>query len=309
MEKAILYVVPVLGIAVLGYLVVRFGWLSQAAADGLGRFVIAVAVPLLAFRTMTFNALPKNLSNVWELLGAYYLGALAVFVLAMVVARVVFHASAGEQGAYGTLASYSNTALLGLPAVVLILGGKPSLMSPMLLIGSHGLLMAIMATTVLAFSRGQTGNLGPNLWRDITTHAKNPILLGLIAGILVNKFQVPIPTAANRIVAQLSNTAVPCALFAAGGMMARYNIAAVTQQTMAISALKLAAHPLLVWVLAKKVFSVPTSWTWVAVMLATMPIAFDIPRSKGEGDGATIGLSTLLGVIALTALAYIIVVK
>lgn len=307
MEKSIILVLPVLGMALIGYLVVKFGWFSQAAADGVGRFAVAVAVPVLVFQTMASSKLPKDLGNLWELLGSYYGGALVAFILAMAVARFAFHGSASEQGAYGTYAANSNVVLLGLPAVILVLGSKWTTL--MILVATHGLVMAMLATIVIGLSRRQTANLPQNLWKDVAGQAKNPILIALVAGLLANQFNVSLPGPASKIIAQFANAAVPCALFAAGGTLARFSMSGITQQNAAICALKLAAFPMIVWVLATQVVNIPTSWTWIAVMLATMPIDFDV-QSKGRGgdaDSSTVALSNLLGAVSLMVLTYIIV--
>ncbi len=305
MEKSLILVLPVLGMFLIGYLLVKFGWLSQAVTDGVGRFTVAVAIPLLVFRTMAGSKFPKDLGNVWELLASYYVGALLVFILAMAVARFAFHSSASEQGSYGIYATNSNVVLLGLPAVILVLGSKWTTL--MILVATHGLVMAMLATIVIGLARGQTGNLPQNLGKDVVTQAKNPILIALVVGLLMNLFSVNLPGPANQIIAQLGNAAVPCALFAAGGTLARFSISGITQQNAAICALKLAAFPVIVWVLAKQVMSVPTSWAWIAVMLATMPIAFQTKGRGGDADSSTVALSTLLGGVSLLVLTYVIV--
>ena len=68
----------------------------------------------------------------------------------------------------------------------------------------------------------------------------------------------------------LASAAVPCSLFALGGVLVRYRIGGDLQQAMAASGLKLVAHPMLAWVLAKLVFGLSGAWTWVVVMLAAM---------------------------------------
>jgi len=307
MEKSIILVLPVLGMVLIGYLVVKFGWLSQAVADGVGRFAVTVAVPVLVFQTMASSKLPKDLTNIWELLGSYYGGALLVFILAMAVAHFAFHSSASEQGAYGTYATNSSVIMLGLPAVILILGSKWTTL--MILVATHGLVMAMLATLVIGLARRQTGNLPQNLWKDIAGQAKNPILIALVAGLIINQFSVSLPGPAGKIIAQFANAAIPCALFAAGGTLARYSLSGITQQNAAICALKLAAFPVIVWVLATQVMSIPGSWTWIAVMLATMPIGFDV-QSKGRGgdaDSSTVALSNVLGAVSLMVLTYVIV--
>lgn len=305
MEKTLILVLPLLGVVLIGYLAVKFNWLGQAVSDGVGRFAVALAIPLLVFQTLVTSTLPKNRADLWELLGSYYGGALLVFILAVLVARFVFHRSVSEQSTYGTYAINSNVVLLGLPAVILVLGSKWTTL--MILVGSHGLIMALLATTIDGVARRKTDKLPGNLWQDLKREVRQPVFIALAAGLLVNLLQVKLPGPALQMIALLAGAAVPCALIAIGGILARLSIGGITQQTAAICAFKLAAFPAAVWAIATYVMSIPASWTWIAVMLATMPITLD-PQGKGRGgDASTVALSNVLGGVSLLGLTYIIV--
>jgi malonate transporter len=312
MEAAILIVLPVVAIALIGYLAVRFDLISQAANDGIYRFVLAVAVPAYIFRVMAGAGLPRDLERVWEVLGSYYIGALAVLILAIVVGKFAFKGNQAEQSMIGVGSSHSNAVLLGVPAVVIILGSK--LTVPLfLLIGIHAVVMALLLNIVLRVRMGKAGELPQAMWQTLVSQLKNPILLALIAGLLYAELGGPaLPKVIGSTIRLLGNAAVPCALFALGGMMVRYKIAGHVPEAIAVSVLKLAVFPLIVWAMAKPVFGLAGSWTWVAVMLAMMPVSFNmhnmVKRSQrgAEAAGSAIALSTLLSAIALVALVYII---
>ncbi len=305
MEKSLLLVLPVLGVVLIGYLAVKFSWLSHAVSDGVSRFAVALAIPLLVFHTLATSTLPKNVGNIWELLATYYGGALLVFVLAVLVARFVFHSSVAEQSTYGTYATSSNVVLLGLPAVILVLGSKWTTL--MILVGTHGMVMALMSTAIDGIARRKTAKLGDSLWQDVKREARQPVFIALAAGLLVNQVQITLPGPVNQLITLVAGAAVPCALFAIGGILARLSIPAVTPRTAAICAFKLAAFPAAVWAIATYVVSIPASWTWIAVMLATMPIALDVQPKGKTGDSGTVALSNVLGGVSLLGLTYIIV--
>ena len=305
MEKSLLLVLPVLGVVLIGYLAVKFSWLGHAVSDGVSRFAVALAIPLLVFHTLATSTLPKNVGNIWELLATYYGGALLVFVLAVLVARFVFHSSVAEQSTYGTYATTSNVVLLGLPAVILVLGSKWTTL--MILVGTHGMVMALMSTAIDGIARRKTAKLADTLWQDVKREARQPVFIALAAGLLVNQTQLTLPGPVNQLITLVAGAAVPCALFAIGGILARSSIAAVTPRTAAICAFKLAAFPAAVWAIATYVVSIPASWTWIAVMLATMPIALDVQPKGKTGDSATVALSNVLGGVSLLGLTYIIV--
>ena len=98
MEKSFVLLLPVVAVVALGYLTVRFGYLGQAAADGLSRFVVAVAVPAFLFRTLVRADLPADVGKVWGLLLSYYLGTIAVYLIGVAVARYAFRGGSAERG-------------------------------------------------------------------------------------------------------------------------------------------------------------------------------------------------------------------
>lgn len=312
MEKSLLLLVPVFGVAALGYLAVRFDYVGQAAADGLMRFVIAVAVPAFLFRTLVRAELPADVGKVWGLLLSYYIAAIAVYLIGLAVARYVFRGGSAEQNALAAGASHANMALLGIPAVYLILGGKQA--APLVLVvGVHALVMGLLATVVQHLRRSRAGDL-PGAFKDLLVEqVKSPILLAFVAGIIYARLDLPLSGPADIVLRLLASAAVPCALFALGGVLVRYRIGGDLQQAMAASGLKLFVHPLLAYVLAKLVFGLPGAWTWVVVMLAAMPFeAAADTRSRravtgAEAAGTTVALSSLLSVGTVWTLVYIIV--
>ena len=95
-------------------------------------------------------------------------------------------------------------------------------------------------------------------------------------------------------------------------MLTRYRPRVPAVEDFLAMILKMAVFPVIVWILAKPVFGLPGPWTWVVVMLATMPIAFDshgllkASAHGGEAEIATARLSTVLAAFGLVVLTYII---
>jgi predicted permease len=312
MEKSFLLLLPVVGVAALGYLSVRLDHVGQAAADGLMRFVVAVAVPAFLFRTLVRADLPADFGKVWGLLLSYYLGAVAVYLIGLAVARYAFRGGSAEQNALAAGASHANVVLLGIPAVFLVLGGEQSV--PLaLVVGVHALVLGVLASVVQQLRRRQARGL-PGAFKDLLVEqVRSPILLAFVAGVIYARFDLPLSGPPDIVLRLLASAAVPCALFALGGVLVRYRVGGDLQQAMAASMLKLAVHPLLAWVLANQVFGLSGAWTWVVVMLAAMPFeAAADGRSRravtgAEAAGSTVALSSLLAVFSVWVLIYIIV--
>lgn len=307
MENAILAVLPVAGLVLLGFACVKIGYISQDAADGVARFAAAVAIPLLAFRTIERAGWPANFDNTLGLLGGFYGAALLTLVAALVVARVFFHGGSADTWAAAVGSSHGNVILLGVPAVLMIVGGTVG--QPLfLVVALHGFVMALLVALVTALADRRFGELLSGIWSAAAEQIRNPVLLGVLLGLLWNRLDLGMPSAADGMISLLAGVAGPVALFGFGGVVARYPIAGALGMPMAISVLKLGLHPLLVWLIATRLFSLPGSWLWVAVVLAAMPTMMGAgatgERPERSGGGA-VGLSTLLAAGSLVALVYL----
>ena len=106
----------------------------------------------------------------------------------------------------------------------------------------------------------------------------------------------------------ISDATAPCALFALGGLLARYNFGGNMQTAVVTSAMKLAVHPLIVWALGTYVLTVRSTWMWLAVLLAAMPTALGLGNNQngdsGNAGGAIVLLSTILSIVSIAAVMY-----
>ena len=310
MQAILLDILPLAVIAVIGYLAIRFDYVSQAANDGISKFVFVVAIPALIFRNMANSSLADNLGFVWKVLAGYYIGALAVLILAILVGRFLLKAGKADQNILAVGASHSNMVLLGVPVILLLLG-REYIMPVALIVGLHGMLMAILLTAVLRVRSGKAGELPSAIWGVIVNQAKNPIFIALVAGIIYDVVGAPrLPAPVNSILLTLGSATYPCALFALGGMMVRYKFGGHGLETATVLALKLVAFPVIVYLLASVVFGL-NQWAWVAAMLAAMPVGFNMhnmaSRSQNGAAAANsaILLSTILAIVSAAAVLYL----
>ena len=302
-------VLPLVVIAGLGYVTTRWRYVSESAIEGMTQFVVAIAVPALVFRSMVQADLGKLFDNLAALTLAFFLGALAVFLLALVSAHYVFRSAKAEQSGLGLAAARSNVLLLGIPAVTLVLG--TNLNTPLvILVGLHGMVMALLATLVLHLRARNTADLPSALGQALVEQAKNPIFIALVAGLVYGGLDLSIPGSLDLFLQLMGSTAAPCAIFVLGGALTRFPPNKPFGPPLGVALLKLAVHPAITWVLAAKVFSLPGSWVWVAVMLATMPSAFDPEitgrTAKGEVPRTAVLVTTVLAAVRITVLVELI---
>lgn len=255
-------VLPVFLLMAIGYGAARFGLLDRRAGDGLSEFVFTIATPALVLRTMMGATLPAQ--QPWGYWAAYFLGVAVVWAASMALARWTFGGDYRQSVVAGFAAGQANTVLVGIP-LILKAYGEEGAVPLFLLIAVH--LPVTMTSATLLFE----GVRGPR-WTYIAQRLLlHPILLALFAGLALRAFGVA-PGGPFKIVLDgLAGAAAPCALVAMGLALQHHGMKGDLRQTGLITALKLLAHPAIVYVLAFHVFTMPPVWAGVAVLFAAMP--------------------------------------
>lgn len=302
METVFDATLPIFGILVIGYLAARFGFMQESAIDGLSKFVFNFAVPVLLFRKLAQAGLSANMP--WHLPIAYYGGVVAIFVFTVVLGVALFRRGTAEAVSYGAVACYGNTVLMGIPIVLATYGDRASL--PLfIIIGIHTLILVPVISVGYALAGGKGRGLGTALGDVVVDLLRNPILIGLLAGLLYGRYGPPLPGVAGETMRLLGEASMPVALFAVGGTLARYSIGGQVPHALVLSVIKLILLPVVVWFLADSILHLPTLWTQVITLLAALPggvTPFLFATRYGAAKNTvttTIILSTAMGLVTL----------
>jgi malonate transporter and related proteins len=294
-------IVPVFILVLAGYLAAHFGVLRTGDVEGLSRFVFNIALPVLLFESVATITLPEEMD--WIFLFAYYLVVVVIYGLGMWLSRRWFSAPPPEQSIFGMGASYSNLMLVGLPVISAGLGDE-ALLPLFLLVSVHSAILFFM-TSVLVERGGGNGRSPRQIARQTARGlGRNPIIIGLALGFLVNVLAVPLPAALVSALDLVGEATLSCSLFVLGGALTTYKIAGHFSEAGLIIALKLALQPILVWLLVFHVFTVDPLWGTVAVMAAGMPVgvsAYIYAQNYHLGTAAlstAVLLSTILAVFS-----------
>jgi malonate transporter and related proteins len=277
---------------------------DEAAARALASFVYYFAVPVLLFRSMATTELPEHFA--WGYLLSYYIGVALVWALAMAIGRLILEVPADQSAIHGFGAGFGNTVLLGIP-LVLTAFGEPATVPLYLLLAFHSTVTYTAVTLLLETARGGA-RFGRTLVNALKGLATNPILCGLVAGILYNLTGLGLARAIDGWTALVAAAAVPCALFSVGAGLRAFRIRGALPAAMVMCAGKLILHPLLVYGLAVWVFAVPPLWTQVAVVIAALPVGVNVyvfanRYGVGQAEAASaILLSNLASLLTLSAL-------
>ncbi|MBX3047580.1 MAG: AEC family transporter [Anaerolineales bacterium] len=307
MTHILAIIVPVFAVVAVGYLAARWGWLSAADNSGISKFVFVLALPLLLFDSLANLESPGVFR--WQFLLSFFAGSFIVYALGYLLSKWLFGAAPKEQAVFGLGGAYSNMVLIGLP-VVSAAFGEAGLLPMLILISLHSVLL--FSVFLLLMERGDPGDWLRQLRFSARQLMTNPLILGLLAGVLARALGLGLPGPLAEAVHIIGQAALPCSLIVLGASLREYKIGGELGKAWVIVALKLLAQPLIVWALAFHVFELEPLWAAVAVIAAALPVGVNayIMAEQYQVGRATIStailVSTLLSVVTQSLLLSIL---
>jgi len=289
---------PLFLLVLVGYALSRWGGWPKAASDALTRFVFGVAIPAFLFRLMSDFAKLPHVDP--RLLVAFFGGCVVVFVLGRAIARGMFGQDGVQQSVFGVASVFSNTVLLGVPMaqVTLPAAAMPSFS---LVIVFNSLLLWTLVTISVEWARHRDFSLA-GFGKTAKSVVLNPVIAGILAGTAWGFTGWQLPEILDRTLVLIGDSAVPMSLIALGMGLAEYGIRAGWRQSTAIAALKLLAHPLAVYALAR-LLALPPHETMAVTLLAALPVGANVylmARQFGALEGTI--ASSLVVTTVLSAL-------
>ena len=296
----------VFGLVGAGYLAGLTGYLRTETGDAVAEFAVAVALPLLLFRTMSgadfHGAAP------WALWLCYFSAVVVTWTIGHLVVTRLFgrDAQAGVVG--GVTAAFSNLVLLGLPFMLGIFG-QPGFEVLSLLVAVH--LPVMIAASILLFEtfgrqKGEPVDLSRLALGFVRRMATNPLIIGILAGLAFRATGLGLPGLASRLIDSLANVAGPVALFAMGLGLRKFGISGNVRAGLALASLKLLLMPAVVLGMAW-VLGLPSLTAKVAVAAAALPAGVNsylIATQFGTGQALASNAMTLGTGLAVVTTAF-----
>jgi len=296
----------VFGLVALGYLAGATGYLRSETGDALSEFAIGVALPLLLFRTMI--GADFHGSAPWSLWATYFIAVTVAWTAGHLVTTRIFGRD-GQAGVVGGVSSaFSNLVLLGIPFMLGVFGQEG--FEILSLIVSVHLPTMMMASIILfeMFGPRRSEPIHPvviirDFLRKILT---NPLIIGILAGLVWRATGVPMPGLATRFVDALANIAGPVALFAMGLGLKKFGISGNIKPALALSVLKLMLMPAVALMFAW-LFGLPPLSAKVAVAAASLPSGVNsylIATQFGTGQALASNQMTIATACAVVTTAF-----
>lgn len=307
MLTPLLTVLPVFGLIFAGWLARRLGALGPQATGELNRFVVWLALPALLFKIVA-TAQPVQL---WH---PGFLAALTLGTIGTFAATIAWRMRSGAQGGLadatidGLNSSYANNGYMGFPIIAVVLGQQANALTLLSVLMTVCVLFA--SGVILIEASGQKADSTGALILKVTRRvAANPLVAAPLVASLFPITGLPVPAPVNSFLTMLGGAASPCALVALGLFLAaeRSGAPAPKERISALITLKLVAQPVLVWVLAAKVFRIDAMALHAAVILSALPTGtgpFMLAEFYGRDADVTarvVLLSTIISLGTITA--------
>lgn len=229
---------PVFFVMVAGYIFRRMGILSEEFVKSADKFNFKVTLPLLLFTDLATN----NIKDIFD--GRYALFCAAVTTLMFFgtwIGAKIFIRDKSITGAFVQASYRSSVAILGL-AFITNIYDSPG-MAPIMLIGSVPL-YNIYAVLVLTFeSSSSDSSLGEHIKKSIINIIKNPIIIGIVLGLLVGLSGIKLPHLISKPLTSIGAIASPLTLIAIGAGFEGKKALKKIKPTIAASIIKLIVIP------------------------------------------------------------------
>ncbi len=234
---------PIYITIVLGFVTTRLGLFSKADMRVLGKFVINLALPALLFNALAQRPLGEILNGRYMLV--YALGSLLTMGLGWLWARRVARQDGTTSAYYAMGMSCPNSGFVGYPIALLTLGPVAGVLLGLNMIVENLLLIPLLLALAES-GQGRGGAWHLVLRQSLLNLLRNPMVLGLLAGLLVSLMGWKLPSPVGRTVTLFSQASGALSLFVIGGALVGLQIQGMRRQVAQIAVGKLLLHPLAV---------------------------------------------------------------
>ena len=222
---------PVFGVMVLGFLLRRRGFLTQGFCQTGNRLVFNLCLPAMLLRQIA------SMGGVRASDGSFLLYAFAATlagVLAVWLPAHFFMKNKTQVGAFAQGAFRGNTALLGAALLQSICGSQAY--APLIILAAVPV-YNVLSVVVLSLEAGGGGTLDrARVLGALKQVARNPILLGILAGMPFALTGRSIPLPADKVLSMLGGLASPLSLLVIGAGF-RWQAALEKRRTTLLAAL------------------------------------------------------------------------
>ena len=297
---------PVFALMVLGWVLKRARFLNDEFIRVANRLVFNVALPCMLFLDIAGMDPSQLLDGRFVAYGfvVTLLSILGIWALTRLFLKDRTQVGAFVQGAYR-----SSAAILGAALITNIYGDAGY--APLMILASVPL-YNVFAVLILVLEAGGGAKLdGARVKRAALNVCKNPIILGILAGMPFALLGIPIPAMASKCASMLGSLATPLALLAIGAGFVWGDALQKAGPTVAASAIKLVVLPALFLPVAVRLGFRNEQLMAILIMLGSpsTPSGYIMAKQMGN-DGVLangiVVLTTLLAAVTITGWIFLL---
>ena len=298
---------PIFLVMVIGYILKQIGMLNDNFVTVANRFNFKVTLPFMLFRDIS----GVDIRAVFDIRYVLFCALVSTACFWIIWGGVkLFLKDQSMRGAFVQASFRSSAAVMGLAFIQNMYGS--SAMGPLMIVSAVPL-YNIFSVIVLTFEGAHSGDVDPKQKiKDACINiAKNPIILGILAGLIVGLLGIDFPVIVNKTVNSVAQMATPLALITIGAGFEGRKALAKIRPTIAASMIKLVIQPLIFLPVAAWMGFRGEQMIAILIMLAspTTPSCYIMAKNM-DNDGvhtaSVIVMTTLLAAFTLTGWIFIL---
>lgn len=298
---------PIFLVMVIGYVLKQIGMLNDNFVTVANRFNFKVTLPFMLFRDIS----SVNIREVFDMKYVLFCAIVSTVCFWLIWGGVkLFVKDKSIRGAFVQSSFRSSAAVMGLAFIQNMYG--TSAMGPLMIIGAVPL-YNIFSVIVLTFEGEHAGeeNGREKIKEACINIVKNPIILGILSGLIVALLGIDFPVIVDKTVNNVAQMATPLALITIGAGFEGRKALAKMKPTIAASMIKLVLQPLIFLPVAACLGFTGEKMIAILIMLAspTTPSCYIMAKSMNN-DGvltaSVIVTTTLLAAFTLTGWIFIL---
>lgn len=301
--------IPIFLMMALGFFLQRIHLLDDHTTQKLNQFAFKVLLPALLFMDLS----TADFQSVWDTKFVLFCFCITSVSIGIAFLLSLLHRERADRGEFIQAAYRSSAAILGIAFVKNIYG--EATMAALMIVGTVPL-YNVIAVVVLSLTAPQAeGQPKPNrkalFLKTLKNVATNPIILGIVVGMLWSILRIPQPVILSKSVSYLGNMATPLSLIALGASFQWQDAKGKLPATLGITATKLLLFCALFLPLAVAFGFRTEKLIAILVMLgsATTGSCFVMARNMGHRGTLTacsVMMTTLCSAFTLTMWLFIL---
>ncbi len=281
--------IPIFLLMVLGYILKTVKLVDEPFVKTLNAFNFKITLPVLLFRDIS----ESNFYSVWDTRYVLFCFLVTLFCIVVIwILTAIFYKNKACTGEFVQASFRGSAAVLGIAFIENIYGNAG--MAPLMIIGTVPL-YNIAAVLVLSFTKPrQQGIHKSTLLHSIKDIITNPIILGILLGMLVSVSGIEFPFIVNKTIGNVSSLATPLALIGLGAGFEGKKALKQIKPTVVCTVLKLVVQPLVFLPLAVHLGFSDEKLVAILIMLGAPTTVSCYIMAKNMGHEGTLTSSTVV---------------